>query len=124
MLEELHEAITLIRCLPKEEQRRVAAILDRIIRKHEPVATKKFRRGLHGSACAYKSARIASTKCLGTPVSNGEWRQSLRRAPYISRLYYCEVMGVDPNALIESTEQQETERMRYSMRNPGFRGEG
>ena len=46
MLEELHEAITLIRCLPKDEQRRVAAILDRIIRKHEPVATPKIQKRL------------------------------------------------------------------------------
>lgn len=43
--------------------------------------------------------------------------------PMLKLLKLAKDMGVESNDLIEATERDETERSRYSMRYPGFRGE-
>ena len=68
MLEELHEAITLIRCLPKEEQRRVAAVLNRIVRKHEPVATAQVQMRLSRQRLRIQERKDRLDKMFRAPV--------------------------------------------------------
>jgi hypothetical protein len=43
--------------------------------------------------------------------------------PLLKLMRLAEEMGIEPNALIESTEQRENERTVYSMSYPAFRGE-
>ena len=47
----------------------------------------------------------------------------LERMPMYSLLSLAKAMGVDADATIKATEQQEDELMRYSMRHPAFQGE-
>ena len=47
----------------------------------------------------------------------------IEKMPMLKLMKLAKDMGVDPDALIESTEQHEHQRMDYSMRFPGFRGE-
>ena len=75
MLEELHEAITLIRCLPKEEQRQAAAVLNRILRKHETVATAKVQKKL-----ARQRARIQERKDRLDKMFSGLAREEKSRS--------------------------------------------
>ena len=69
MLEELHDVITLIRCLPKEEQRRAAVVLSRIVRKHELVATAQVQKRLFRQRLRIQGRKDRLDKMFRTPVS-------------------------------------------------------
>src|SRR5262245_44168317 len=45
------------------------------------------------------------------------------RIPLLKLMKLAQKMGLDANAVIEKTEEEENELSRYSMRHPGFRGE-
>ena len=68
MLEDLHEVITLIRCLPKEEQRRAAGVLNRIIRKHEPVASPTVQKRLSRQRLRIQERKNRLDKMFRAPV--------------------------------------------------------
>ena len=68
MLEELQEAIPLIRCLPKKEQRRAAVVLTRIVRKHEPVATAQVQKRLSRQRLRIQGRKDRFGKMFRAPV--------------------------------------------------------
>ena len=68
MLEELHDIITLIRCLPTEEQRRAAVVLSRIVRKHEPVATAHVQKRLFRQRLRIQGRKDRLDKMFRAPV--------------------------------------------------------